>query len=523
MLRATAAAARLSGSLGVAAAPRLVRAVPAALPSQGRASCAIALGPSSGSGFASDKRRGCAAVAEAAEEDAGGEDSIAAATAVADAISEVDEEDRWLPIRPEAATTVTIATKATADAAVAMADKAAAGSAAAAGVVDAINTKVDFNGDPHSQLAFAPVEDVVGAAIEASRNPELRHWWKAAVERLLELEVDAGHAVLVLDCMVKMGYNHRKLLSRMVDQIEQKYHGMDLDMPASLLYTSFHYSDDFPALVHGLPVEHKVKIILMDDFSREMGKVRESPSRPERDARKEWRKLEEIDMEEVEKEQFKKGRIKVKRMRWVECKPTRMRPGMRLRATLATELAQLVPDANPETLAIIAQVCAFNRHRLLHGDLQDDFHEALAKRVTTLDTGEVMPYALAFASAMRTCGGSEALRAWRRKLIPALMRLVSLPDVLPGLDGQKCFHRMLGGVRIATGSPSKEAGALELLSFRASRAAQLLICVATAKQAALDTQLFDGLTAPLQEALELWLKAENCGLEGCCAKFRMYY
>merc|ERR550532_1660858 len=118
---------------------------------------------------------------------------------------------------------------------------------------------------------------------------------------------------------------------------------------------------------------------------------------------------------------------------------TRMQPGKKLASALATQLTQAVHTAGPKTLAEISQVCTSPRVRPLHGDLQDDFQEAISRRLNEFNTREVVDFALAFTSCMRGFDGSEAYRALRRKLLPAVMMLLREPEALRRL-------RRLGGV-----------------------------------------------------------------------------
>lgn len=215
-------------------------------------------------------------------------------------------------------------------------------------------------------------------------------------------------------------------------------------------------------------------------------------------------------MEAWERERFEKGRIRVKRIRNVEAKITRMRPGKKLRSALAVHLMQMLPGAKPQALAEIAQVCAFPEARFLSGDLQYDFQEVLSRRVNEIDTHKLLPYTLALASAMRSFSGPDAYRAWRRKLLPAIMKLAQSPNIVQRLDEQRAFHARLRGVPhkvglLADGLEAKQV----VLAARADRAAQLLLAVASAKQVDMDTELFDALASPVKVVAEQWLASHS--------------
>lgn len=396
-------------------------------------------------------------------------------------------------------------------------------------------------------LDVAFPSEVVSIALEVALHPELRSWWGAVAKRLKEVELNAMDAVLVLHCMVRLGCCDRQLLSKAVDQIECRYFSMELGLPerhrAMELFPPKEGDDtldSFQALVDRLPVDHKVKIVIMDNVGREQGRLRERPLPPEPDAKKKWRTFDPIELEDWEKRQFEKGRIWIKRIRCSEAQVSRMRPGNKLSATLALQLLQVLPTAPPATLAELAQICAFfPRVRPLHGDLFEDFREMLARRVTALDPQQVRPYALAFASGMRDFGGSEACRAWRKMLVPEVLQVLRTSQEL-GLEvfeRQLGFHSHLRGVphiaaevvlppqeaeagassRNATDAkdvdtPQAEAGtsshgALEANRCRAERAAALFVAVATARQVDLDCQLFDRLAAPLKASLRQHLRS----------------
>eukprot|EP00931_Biecheleriopsis_adriatica_P119318 TRINITY_DN94555_c0_g1_i1.p1 TRINITY_DN94555_c0_g1~~TRINITY_DN94555_c0_g1_i1.p1 ORF type:complete len:611 (-),score=128.25 TRINITY_DN94555_c0_g1_i1:72-1880(-) len=325
--------------------------------------------------------------------------------------------------------------------------------------------------------------------------------WQAVVARLCKLELNSSEAIMVLHCMVKMDCHDTRLLERIADRIECRYFSMELGLDHHEALDLFEHDGSFQSLVNGLPLTHKIKLILVRCTDRPCtGTLREKRRpEPEVDPKTAWKTADPVEMEEWEREQFAKGRLRIKRMRNVQARVNRMAPGKRLRATLAAQLIQLLPQADAAVLAEVSQTCAFPELRLLHGDLQDHFQEALARRVAGLDRNDVIPYALAFASALRNFDGPEAYRAWRKKMLPAILKLLKHPKRDEILDGQLFVHSRLGGVSKARFSHSQE-------SLRAERAARLLIAVVTARQVSVDIELYDSLCSPLQAILEGWLK-----------------
>lgn len=354
------------------------------------------------------------------------------------------------------------------------------------------------------EAASAPI--VVGMALEVVHRRPLHRWWGDFVSRLKQLELEALDAIIILHCMVKMEYYDRDLLSKVVDHIEGRYFSMQLGLEDHKALEMFPHSNSFQSLVNSLPVRHKVKIILMDRVGRDKGNLKERPLPSEPDPAKKWKTIDPVEMEAWERERFEKGRLRVKRVRRVESKVTRMRPGNKLAATLAAQFMQVVPGVGHHALAEIVQVTAFPQVRPLHGDLLEDFQEALSKRVFHLNTHQVMSYILAFTAGMRDFGGPEAYRAWRRKLLPAVIRVAkAAADTLSILDGQRAFHSQLRGVSHRV----DKAVELESLQSRAERAAQLFMAVVMARQVDVDTQLFDILTGPLKASVKQWLASRN--------------
>jgi len=317
--------------------------------------------------------------------------------------------------------------------------------------------------------------------------------------------------------MVKMKCCDAALFTRLVDRMEGRYFSMQLGSPMEHLALSSlfpqHQDGTFQSLVLGLPVAHVVKLILRDRVGRRSGELRGERTQPVLDdasVKKRWKTLDPVEMELWEREQFEKGRIWVKRIRHVEAQVTRMQPGKKLAATLATYALQLLPNASNWMLAELSQVTAFSSGRPLHGDLLDDFQETLSGRVAQLDTHKVMPYILAFTAGMRNYAGPEACRAWHRILLPATVRVArAAGDNLSILDGQRSFHSHLRGVQHFVGRLNPEDEILSAQRTRTERAAQLFIAVVTARQVNVDTQLFDMLAAPLKSAVQQWLTADQ--------------
>lgn len=321
--------------------------------------------------------------------------------------------------------------------------------------------------------------------------------------------------MLILHCMVKLDFYDRDLLNKVVDRIEVRYFSMELDWDGShRVWDVFPEASSFQSLIHNMPLSHKVKIILMDNTMRTTGvKIPEKP-RPEPDGKKLWKTMDPVEMEMWERERWEKGRIRIKRIRNVQAKVTRMHPGNKLRAALATQLLQVLPGAHVQALAELSQVFAFPHIRVLHGDLQRDFSEALSRRVTALETHSIIPVTLALASGMRLFDGPQALRAWRRKLLPAVVRIAKASNAQSLLDLQRSFHPRLRGVRHAMGpmEDATDVDKVERLRRRADRAAQLYVSVLSARQVAVDIDLHDGLAGLVEDTINMWRSSGTGGV-----------
>lgn len=347
-----------------------------------------------------------------------------------------------------------------------------------------------------AQMEFASSAEAVNEALKIAHKEELWGLWPCVAERLRSVELDGADAVLLLHCMVKMGVHDVGLMRKVVDRIETRYFSMELGLPNNDMLSMFTNAGCFQSLINSLPIDHKVKLILMDDFGRETGVLRPRRSRPEVDVKKRWKTMDPVEMESTEQKRYLEGRIRVARMRDVKARETRMKPGNKLRGILATQLYQILPRASPESLAEISQVCAFNRARLLRGDLQNDFQELLAKRVNKLDTHVVVPRILALTSAMRSFDGSQAMRTWRRKLVPALVQLSKSPSTLEMLDKQRAFHPMLGGTEMLAGPDHSEIVLNESAADMARKAKE------AEKQANASTALAAEASAAISKAEE---------------------
>eukprot|EP00933_Yihiella_yeosuensis_P034578 TRINITY_DN28056_c0_g1_i1.p1 TRINITY_DN28056_c0_g1~~TRINITY_DN28056_c0_g1_i1.p1 ORF type:complete len:603 (+),score=96.49 TRINITY_DN28056_c0_g1_i1:58-1866(+) len=327
--------------------------------------------------------------------------------------------------------------------------------------------------------------------------------WEKLAARLAKLELNATEAVLVLHAIVKIGCHNMVLLDKIVDRIESRYFSMELGLDHHPHLEFFMHDGSYQSLINNLPLSHKVNLILVRCTGRPSSKVARIASAPKEDdekhadPKKAWKTADPVEMEEWERTQFAQGRIRVKRMRDVRARVNRMLPGKRLRATLAAQLHQSLPSANLHELAELSQVCAFSNYRILHGDLQDDFKEGLASRLGSLDTHRLLPYVLAFTSAMNRFEGSEGLRTWRRKLIPAVLKLVKSKSCTELLSKQRLVHGRLGGVA-QTAGPLTAEQTPEL----AERAARLFVAVTSARLVEVDLDLYDSLSSPLRKLIE---------------------
>ncbi|CAJ1346420.1 unnamed protein product [Effrenium voratum] len=322
---------------------------------------------------------------------------------------------------------------------------------------------------------------------------ELWWWW-----------ADICKAFLIFHCMVRLQYFEPELLERVVDRIECQYFSMQLGYEAledqeellgpELLEALRLFPQDelgtFQSLVNNLPLSHKVQLIVANCRPQRGPAVPPPVSEPKVEVKRAWKTTDPVEMEEWERERFFKGRWRVLRMPSVEAKVRRMAPGMRLRATLAAQLFQVLPTADAAALAEISQVCAFEQ-RLLHGDLESDFREQLAKRIGRLERNQQLPYCLAFAAALRRGRGPEAYRTWRKRLLPDLLWLMRAEKRAEILDSQRFVH------------PFLDFGLGHHL--RAERSARLLVAVCGARQVQVDVELLDALCRPLEECLEHYL------------------
>eukprot|EP00913_Durusdinium_trenchii_P012109 g11372.t1 len=314
--------------------------------------------------------------------------------------------------------------------------------------------------------------------------------------------------------MVKTDDFETKLFERVVDRLECRYFSMELgskleDLPkrdgqvVAYILRAFLQNDEenvsFQSLVNEMPLSHTVQLILRSGrgFPTRGGPVKPAMPAPEPDAKRRWKTMDPVEMEALERERFFKGRWKVLRMPYVEAQVTRMPPGKRLRASLASQLFQVLPNAAPATLAEILEVCFFDE-RLLTGDLNFDFQEALAKRICSLNRHELLPYILAFCAAMRHCEGPNAYRAWRKKLLPDLLWLLRATKRSEVLENQQFIRPLMRW--------DPQPG---FQHYLAETCARLLISVAGARQVQMDVELLDALAAPLEDLLEKWLKSEE--------------
>eukprot|EP00930_Biecheleria_cincta_P059984 TRINITY_DN45698_c0_g1_i1.p1 TRINITY_DN45698_c0_g1~~TRINITY_DN45698_c0_g1_i1.p1 ORF type:complete len:628 (+),score=117.98 TRINITY_DN45698_c0_g1_i1:45-1886(+) len=362
----------------------------------------------------------------------------------------------------------------------------------------------------NARLDSAAAGELVSEALRLAQqgaSADDEHW-QALVARLCKVELNATEAIVVLHSMDRLGCHNAELLKCVVDRIECRYFSMELGLNDHEALELFDHDGCFQSLLNNLPLSHKVKLILVDCTTRPESTSHRRPAReaqPDPDPKKAWKTADPVEMEEWEREQFAKGRLRIKRMRNVQARVKRMAPGKRLRATLAAQLMQVLHKADVSVLAEVSQVCAFPfaAPRLLHGDLQSDFHETLARRVASLDRNAILPYIVAFASALRNFEGPEAFRAWRRKMIPAVRSMLKSRNLFAILEGQLLVHPRLGGIAQPNCLPSSEPALRQRV--QAEMAARLLVAFAGARQMAMDVQLFDELSAPLEELLERWL------------------
>eukprot|EP00929_Paragymnodinium_shiwhaense_P025099 TRINITY_DN15259_c0_g1_i1.p1 TRINITY_DN15259_c0_g1~~TRINITY_DN15259_c0_g1_i1.p1 ORF type:complete len:627 (+),score=151.17 TRINITY_DN15259_c0_g1_i1:121-2001(+) len=375
-----------------------------------------------------------------------------------------------------------------------------------------------------AKLEFAPVNEVLNDMVAVALGPtgvdgdaddavaavvRRQERWEVVEERLKELEFDGPQSLLILHCMIQMGSFDRVLMMKLVERLEARYFSMEIgvgDLHPAIEALRAPGVRNFRMLLAGLPMSHKVALVLQDScLYRDRGVYKERKPRPEADGKDAWNTMDPVDMEQWERDQYWKGRIGVKDVKKLKVKESR-RVGPRLRAALATELLQEIPAADAAALAEMSQVCAFPNMRLLTGDLQEDFREQLSARVTGLDTEkEALPHLVALSAALKHFAGPEACRAWGRKLLPAVMKLEKSSDAAV-LEAQGAVHPYLRGVRWPPPEVT-DAGPNELykLQLRAHRSAQLLYFVATARQVDIDCDLFDALAAPLRAAITEYL------------------
>ena len=345
--------------------------------------------------------------------------------------------------------------------------------------------------------ASVVVEEALSLASASAWSSKLSERWDEVLRQLMRRELNSSQALLVLHSLVRLDYHHPALLERLADRLESRYfsasheiedveddvealrhhHGKKVKGHAAELLSLFPQEGSFQSLIENLPLSHKVALILIRCTSRPRRGGAVPPRfqvEPETDAKKAWKTTDPVDMEEFEKERFLSGRWKVLRMRDVRAKVTRMPPGKRLRATLASQLLQVLPTADAESLAEISQIAAFPNARLLTGDLDLDFREALAKRIGALQSHDIWPRLVAFASALNGGDGPEAYRAWRRRLIPDALALMRLQKRDAILKGQRFIHSRLGGVATDPNHQQAETSARLLIAFAGAR--QVVVC-----------------------------------------------
>lgn len=361
-------------------------------------------------------------------------------------------------------------------------------------------------------VAGASAPELARLALRVALDGEESLTWSTVYEeiRTRKEDFDELDSLLLLHCMVRMDCFDRTFFSKLVDRIECRYFSMelalDLEHPALELFS---HEGSYRSLVDNLPIDHKVKLILVDDIQREDGRTPRRKPKKEADAKAAWQTMEPVDMEEKEKERFYKGRIRVLDTRHVQARVSRMRPGKKLRAALAVQLMQAIPIAMPAVLAQIAQVTALSKERLLHGDLQRDFQEALARRLCSFENSDVVPCVIAFACGIASYGGPAAFQAWRTKVVPSIVRALRPEFVAQNLDAQHVLHPRLRGVPHR--AAALDASALpqeDVLRARLDRAVALFVAVTTAKQVNVDCELFDALANPVKRFLEQFMELQ---------------
>mmetsp|Transcript_31703 Transcript_31703/g.67324 ORF Transcript_31703/g.67324 Transcript_31703/m.67324 type:complete len:624 (-) Transcript_31703:23-1894(-) len=309
-----------------------------------------------------------------------------------------------------------------------------------------------------------------------------------------KLEYDPLDAILIIHALIKAEAFDRTLFSKLVDLIECRYYSMDLKFPEHPARQLFLHQQSFRSLVNQLPLDHKVRLVMLDEMDRPTGFSRRRQPKTDVDAKTAWETMDPVDMEAKEKEHFFKARVKVMNPKQLKVPVKRMQPGKRLRPLLAAQLMEAIPIATPEALAMIAQVTTTSKMRLLHGDLELDFQEAISKRLCSFDTSQVGPYAIAFTTAMVNYPGPAAFQAWKRKVLPAVARMTrATPDNFDKyLEKQKCVHANLRGL------PHRKVDMLEneedFVGIKIERSIALFCGLAAAKQVSMDLELFDGLT-----------------------------
>lgn len=375
----------------------------------------------------------------------------------------------------------------------------------------------------HALCVAMGVEMEAAADVQGGDKAPVSPTWANVLERLQDERVymDEFDSLLVLHSMVKKDKFDRRLFSRLVDRIETRYDSMELSVDdRHPVLQLFKHEGSYRSLIDNLPVEHKVRLILLDSVQRDRGTVSRRAPAPQRDTEEAWKTMDPVDMEEKEKQHFFKARLRVMTPRIFPIKVKKMQPGVRLRGLLSLQLLEAIPQAPLPVLAQIAQVTAFPG-RVLQGDMEVDFQEALSRRLLSFDAREIQPFAVALASGMALYGGSVAFQAWRRKLLPAIAMLLKPEGLAQRLDAQTSLHSRLRGlphhpcaVRLEeqhlegsapAASQAVELDEQELLRVRLERSVALLAALAAAKQVMVDVQLFDAAMTPLKTFLAQWV------------------
>eukprot|EP00392_Amoebophrya_sp_AT5.2_P007172 g7186.t1 len=230
---------------------------------------------------------------------------------------------------------------------------------------------------------------------------------------------------------------------------------------------------DHPSL---LPLQHKVQLLTCPRPTSSSSSSRGASSSSstldglKRDVAMQWKRLDPVDMEAWEKTRFEECENKVPRQSYVRALDSAvLEGGRKLKMHLALQLyeracrgmfAPNVPRGHSrgtylgrggkgaaggmtlKDIALAAHPFCL-AERVQRGDLQRDVQEALCRELLSRKTEALLPFVSLLSSGFsNVCSCESAFLLWRKKLLPAISKLLSLrnPGIL--LAGQEGVEKI---------------------------------------------------------------------------------